>query len=233
MDDKAQDPSYKLRHAKHSSLEQPGKLTARLLHYLPKQASKGCLVSDRNGLLILLFSHNYRTKESIFLFLATVSRFQLSCSIEVPPSSPKGIYMQPLFCSAFCSTASKIYALKDDKKGHIINHEIHHLSREPDGGGPTGMLTLYSPTAEVAPRSQPDEPYPAGKVLAHEVSACPKHTRHTQWHKDETALWELNPTAPIPPHLPASPCQWGDSAPCCRSGLDEPSLSHFSPNQAS
>lgn len=158
MDDKAQDPSYKLRHAKHSSLEQPGKLTARLLHYLPKQASKGCLVSDRNGLLILLFSHNYRTKESIFLFLATVSRFQLSCSIEVPPSSPKGIYMQPLFCSAFCSTASKIYALKDDKKGHIINHEIHHLSREPDGGGPTGMLTLYSPTAEVAPRSQPDEP---------------------------------------------------------------------------
>lgn len=33
--------------------------------------------------------------------------------------------MQPLFSSAFRSTASKIYALKDDEKGHNINQEIH------------------------------------------------------------------------------------------------------------
>lgn len=47
----------------------------------------------------------------------------------MPLSGPKGIYMQPLLCSAFQFTASEIYALKDDGKGHVINHKIHHLSK--------------------------------------------------------------------------------------------------------
>lgn len=63
-----------------------------------------------------------------FFSLTTINHFKLSHNIEMPLSRQKAfIYVQRLFSSAFCSTASKIYALKDDEKGHDINHVIHHL----------------------------------------------------------------------------------------------------------
>lgn len=101
--------------------------------------------------------------------------------------------MQPLFSSAFRSTASKIYALKDDEKGHVINHEIHHLSKEPDGRGPTEMLTLYLPTPEIAPRSLSDLPSPVGKVWACEVFACAEHTCDSR--RTGLSCWDRSPTA--------------------------------------
>lgn len=148
--------------------------------------------------------------------------------------------MQLLFFSALRSTASKIYALKDDEKGHIINHEIHHLAQEPDRRGPTEMLMLYLPTPEIAPRSLADSPSPVAKrghvkclpalntpALA-ERQGCPAGTAAQQPLGPLTAAKEL---ASVPPHWPASGRQRGDAAPCCCSGSGEPSLTHFSPNQ--
>lgn len=88
--------------------------------------------------------------------------------------------MQSMRFSAFSFTTSKIYALKDDERRHIINHEIHRLSQEPDGRGPTEMLMLYLPTPEIAPMSLTDLPSLVGNVWACEVSACTKHSCHRQ-----------------------------------------------------
>lgn len=149
--------------------------------------------------------------------------------------------MQLLFSSAFRSTASKIYALQDDEKGHNINQQIHHLSQEPDGRGPTEVLTLYLPSPEIAPGSPADLLLPVGKARACEVSACTEHTCHTQQQKDRAVPLESQPHGHVG-HLQL-PRSWprshltaclrsaaGDAAPCCCSSSGELSITYFSPN---
>jgi len=147
--------------------------------------------------------------------------------------------MQPLFSSAFRCTVSKIYAVKDDEKGHIINHEIHHLSQEPDGRGPTELLTLYLPTPAIAPRSLADLPSSAGQARACEVSAGTEHTCSSRrtglscWNHSPTATWATTAAkelATVPARLRLAA---GDAGPCRCSSSGEPSLTRFIPNKTS
>lgn len=179
-------------------------------------------------------------KRTYFISLATINHFKLSHSIEMPLSRQKAfIYVRLLFSSAFCSAASEVYALKDDEKGHIINHVIHHLPWDPDRRGPTEVLTLYLLTPEIAPRKLADLPSPVGKPRAREVSVGTERTGHMQQQEDRAVLLGPPPYGHLG-HL-RLPKSWpwfhltclavGGCGWCSSPG--EPSWTHFSPNQTS